>query len=119
MRNELKVARPYLGSLFTLVALPLFIGTMSLGCEASDDIDSYFVCQDYCTKKFDCEGTNPSSDETNACVDECRGSIEDDCGNEHQAAANDQIGECVDVSCAEFWSCMVFEASPVCFGFVD
>lgn len=119
MKNELKVPRLNLDALITLSAILLLIGAMSAGCKASDDIDSYFVCKDYCSKKFDCESANPSTDEKNACVDDCRSSIENDCGNDHQAAANDRIAECVDKSCVEFWSCMVFEASPACFGFVN
>jgi len=41
------------------------------------------------------------------------------CGNEHQAAANDQIDDCVSQGCTEFWVCMVFDAAPVCYGFVS
>jgi hypothetical protein len=70
-------------------------------------------------KKFDCEDKTPTGDETDTCVSACRGSIEDDCGNEHQADANDKLEECVDKSCTDFWVCMVFETAPECFGFVS
>jgi hypothetical protein len=100
--------------------LLLSVGLTGLmgSCEAIDNFDSHVVCQDYCTKKFDCESRKPTSDETETCVSACRNSIEDDCGNEHQGAANDKIGECVDNSCVEFATCMVFTAAPECFGFV-
>jgi hypothetical protein len=95
----------------------------NFGCEdtreAVDNLDSRAVCAQYCTKKYDCEGADPTDDEKTDCVNGCRNSIEDDCGNENQAAANDRIGECVDKSCDEFSACMVFDTAPECFGFVN
>lgn len=99
-------------------ALLLFVGLAGFGCEAVDNYNSRIACEHYCAKNFSCQDKSPSSDETSACVANCRDSIEDRCGNDHQDAANDQIEECVDKSCAEFWACMVFDAAPDCFGFV-
>ena len=93
-------------------------GLMGSGCETMDDFDSHVVCHDYCSKKFACASHDATGAETEACVDSCRDSIENNCGNEHQAAANDRIAECVDKSCLEFWACMVFDPAPGCFGFV-
>jgi hypothetical protein len=118
MKTQLKHACMIVGPIFAMVSLLLAVGGISSGCQGADNIDSYFVCQDYCDKKFDCNSQDPSSDEINTCVSECRTSIEDNCGNEHQAAANDLIGECVDQGCAEFWTCMHLEAAPKCHGFV-
>jgi hypothetical protein len=109
------------GTLFA--SLLLSVGLMGSSCdkpeEAVDDFDSRVACTDYCDKKADCGEQDATRDETKACVNACRDAIEDKCGNEHQAAANDQIAECVDNGCAEFWSCMVFNAAPECYGFVD
>jgi len=104
------------------VVLVLLAGLGSAGCEAiqeaKDNFDSHVACQDYCAKKFDCDNKTPTSDDTSTCVANCRNSIEDKCGNDHQAAANDQISTCVDKGCADFWTCMVFDAAPECYGFV-
>lgn len=109
--------------------IPVFILTamallpMNFACEdtreAVDNLDSRIVCAEYCTKKSDCDGSDPSDDENSACINACRSSIENDCGNENQAAANDKIGDCVDKSCVDFSVCMVFESAPECFGFVS
>lgn len=99
-----------------VLAMGLFLPACK---EAGDDFNSEVSCQSYCAKKFDCDELNPTSDETNECVNSCRNSIEDECGNDNQAAANDQIDICVDKSCDEFWVCMVFETAPECFGFVS
>ncbi len=87
--------------------------------EDIDDWNSNAVCRDYCAKKYDCDNSNPSNAEVEACVGACRQSIENECGNEHQAAANDRIGECVDMGCTDFWACMVFDTAPECYGFVN
>ena len=108
----------YACTIGTLVFL-LSAGLAGSGCEAMDNWDSRVVCGDYCAKKFDCESHSPTGSETNDCVGACRNSIEDNCGNEHQAAANDRIGECVDKGCVEFWACMIFDTAPDCFGFVS
>jgi hypothetical protein len=106
---------------FVTIALLLSVGLMmaSCGTEAKDNFDSAVACNHYCDKKFECLNADQSSDEHNACVSECRDSIENQCGNEHQAAANDKIEECVDQNCGSFWVCMVFEAAPECLGFVN
>ena len=109
--------------MFATSALLLAVGLLGSGCEATqeaaDDSDTHAMCQDYCSKKFDCEDHQPNSDETDGCVNGCRNSIEDNCGNNRQAAANDKIAECVDRGCVDFWACMVFEAAPSCFDFVN
>ncbi|MBK8011663.1 MAG: hypothetical protein IPK13_09940 [Deltaproteobacteria bacterium] len=104
-----------LAALVALAMLPIEL----MGCGAVDNINSEVVCGDYCGKKYACANQAPTSDERSGCVTSCRNSIENNCGNEHQAAANDRIGECVDKACAEFWPCMVLDAAPSCFGFVS
>ncbi|EKD52069.1 MAG: hypothetical protein ACD_62C00124G0005 [uncultured bacterium] len=119
VRHAVKVGVKGLAALVFL----LFVSLLFVDCggaqETIDNWDSQVTCGDYCTKKFDCEDTDPTSDETDTCVSECRNSIEDDCGNENQAAANDKINECVAMGCADFWSCLVFDVAPECFGFVN
>ena len=119
IRHACKIGVPR----FAAVALLLSVGLMGLGCEsatkAKDNFDSRLTCGDYCAKNFGCATHEPTSDETDTCVSNCRKSIEDNCGNEHQAAANDKVDECIDKGCAEFRVCMVFEAAPGCFGFVN
>jgi len=107
--------------MFVTVALLFSVGLMlgSCGTEAVDNFNSALACSHFCEKKFECQNVDPSSDEQNACVSECRDSIENNCGNEHQAAANDKIEECVDQDCGSFFVCMVFEAAPECLGFVN
>jgi len=103
-------------------ALFLSLGLMGIGCgaeEAINDFNSKNTCEDYCAKNFECNSVAPTTDETDVCVSDCRASMENDCGNENQDAANDQINECVDKGCAEFWACMVFDAAPECYGFVS
>jgi hypothetical protein len=90
-----------------------------LSCETVDDITSRVACSSYCDKKAACDGEELSKDEEDACENSCRDSIENNCGNEHQGAANDKINECVDKACGEFLTCMVFEAAPECFGFAS
>jgi hypothetical protein len=87
-------------------------------CSPSDNFDSRVACRHYCAKEFDCNNDDPTSGEADDCVSSCRESIEDNCGNDNQGAANDKIEECVDKSCVDFWACMVFEAAPECFDFV-
>jgi hypothetical protein len=99
-------------------ALLVSAGLAGSGCEATDNFDSRVACRHYCTKAFDCNDDDPTDDEFSDCVSDCRNSIEDNCGNEHQAAANDTIEECVDMDCVDFWACMVFDAAPACFDFV-
>lgn len=105
-----------------LALLLLGLGLMGFACQVTeevvDDVDSRITCGDYCDKKADCDGREETRDERQACVSACRDALEDECGNEHQAAANDQIAECVDEGCAAFAVCMVFEAAPECYGFV-
>ncbi len=93
--------------------------TLAAACTIQkDNLDSRFACTDYCTKKFECSGDNPTGDEKRECVTACRDTIENDCGNEHQAAVNDKMDECKDQSCGQFYTCMVFETAPECLGFV-
>jgi hypothetical protein len=123
MENLLRFVNRVRGPAFAAVALLLAVGLMAIGCEsvkeAKDNFDSRITSADYCAKKFDCAKHTPTSEETDACVSDARSSIEDNCGNEHQAAANKRIEECVDKGCGEFQLCMVFEAAPGCFGFVS
>jgi hypothetical protein len=104
--------------MFFAVAVLIVIGMMGSCGETMDNFNSQIACQDYCNKKYACENHDPTGDETSSCVSSCRNSIENNCGNQNQAAANDKIGGCVDKSCVEFWACMVFDAAPGCFGFV-
>lgn len=123
MESLMNHVRRAISPLIATVALLFAVGPTGSGCdsaqEAVDNFDSQAACQDYCAKKFDCQDHDATSAETDDCVGACRNSIEDDCGNEHQAEANDRIGECVDKGCAEFGACMVFEAAPACYGFVN
>ncbi len=105
--------------LMASAALVLAAGLGVSGCEAADDFNSRIACDHYCAKNFSCQDKSPSSDETSTCISNCRKSIEDNCGNDHQKAANNHIEDCVDKSCAEFWTCMVFDAAPECYGFVS
>ena len=120
MKSQLKHAFTFAGPAAAAGALLLTIGLM--GCEITqetvDDVSSEAICGDYCDKSFDCGDYDPSSAENDTCISQCRDSIEDNCGNDHQLAANDRIKECVDLGCAEFWACMVFDAAPECFDFV-
>ena len=108
----------------SLIALCFALGLMiACGGEQSKEnkanFNSQVACNHYCSKHFDCENVTPSQDDTDTCVSNCRNDIEDNCGNDNQQAANDKIEECVDKNCTEFGTCMVFDASPTCFGFVD
>jgi len=113
-----------------VVGIPLFVaaamlvsailvGSCAATKRATDNFNSRVACTDYCNKKYDCLNQDPTQGTRDACVNDCRNSIEDNCGNEHQAAANDKIEQCVDEGCVDFWTCMVFEAAPECFGFVS
>ncbi|MCB9726856.1 MAG: hypothetical protein H6744_15000 [Deltaproteobacteria bacterium] len=105
-----------------LATLMLAASLSGPGCDTNtemvDNEKSAVVCADYCAKKFDCEDRTASVDEDEACVAACRDSIEDGCGNDHQAAANARLAECVDKGCTEFWDCLVFAEAPECFNFV-
>jgi len=108
----------------SFVALLFTIGLMG-ACggdtseESKDNFNSQVACNKYCTKHFDCKDVEPTDEETDDCISSCRNAIEDNCGNDNQQAANDKIEECVDQGCTDFGACMVFEAAPDCFGFVD
>ncbi len=97
-----------------MVAMPTFAA-----CELAADIDSQTACAQYCSKSAACAEADPTDSETSDCIAECRSDIENNCGNDQQAEANTQIMECVDLSCTEFATCMVFEAAPACFGFAN
>jgi hypothetical protein len=109
--------------LFAVGALLLFVGLACSGCEstqeAADDSATLASCQDYCDKRFDCDDYQADSSEIDACVNVCRDSIEDGCGNNRQSDANDIIDDCVDRNCVDFLECMVFEDAPNCFNFVN
>ena len=102
-----------------VLALSAFVGLTASCGETIDNFNSEASCKDYCAKSFDCNNQSPTSGETDTCVGNCRNAIEDNCGNDNQAAANDKINECVDKGCVEFWGCMVFDTAPECFGFVN
>ena len=99
--------------------LPLAILALSACKEDVADINSEAACTNYCEKKFDCEQYDATNSEVDACVSNCRDSIEDNCGNDVQEDANAKIQECVDLSCDDFWPCMVFDDAPECFDFVE
>lgn len=113
--RSMRAATPTVLAALLLMA----IGPACDAKETYDDFDSEATCQDYCAKHFDCAEQNPSSDDTSVCVTACRDSIEDNCGNDDQAAANDKIGTCVDMACEDFDACMTYDSAPECFGFVD
>lgn len=104
-----------------LISFATFLGVLGLGgCgETIDDYDSETTCQGYCAKQYDCDDYTPSTTETDACVASCRNAIEDKCGNDDQAAANELINACVDKSCDEFDTCMGDTSQPECFDFAD
>ena len=97
----------------------LFLTASVASCGLVNNVNSAVNCRDYCDKRYDCDQVEPTDDEVDICVNECRDSIEDTCGNDHQADANAQIGECVDMGCAEFDACMVFDVAPECFRFAN
>lgn len=124
MSETTKYTHMIQGGMFATATALLLLGLTSVSCgtvveETYDNIDSRVNCRAYCDKTADCNNEQPSNDETQACITSCRDSIEDECGNEHQADANDQIGECVDMGCTDFRACMVFDLAPECYGFVD
>ena len=102
-----------------VLLLAAIAGTLAGCAETVDDFNSELICQDYCSKKFACDDYNPTSDDTNVCVTSCRDTIENECGNDDQSGVNDVIGGCVDLSCDDFWGCMVFDAAPECLGFIE
>lgn len=119
MQSPHNVGRPQMATLALLQTLTL----LWMGCggieEMKNNFDSRGACQSFCTKRFECESKNSNDSENDICTSSCRNSIENNCGNEHQAAANDKIQECVDKGCVNFTTCMAFSASPSCFGFVN
>ena len=119
MRRALGNGTAAVAATLVLLALGLAGPACEVAREAKDDFDSHIACQDYCAKAYACKNHTPTTDETSSCVSACRNSIENNCGNDHQAAANDKIGECVDKGCVDFWGCMVFQAAPECYGFVS
>lgn len=105
------------GLIVPLAAIVLSIAA-GTGCGALDDFNSYLACQHYCSKNYECLGVMPTGEATDNCIANCRESIEFNCGDENQQAANDHIEECVDLGCPGFWTCMVFDSAPECYGFV-
>ena len=107
----------------TAVPLLLCAGLVPAGCDSAEeaiaDFDSTKACEHYCAKKFECDGKTPSKADSDKCFASCRNAIENNCGNDHQVAANDKIEECVDKGCTDFKVCMVFSAAPVCFAFTN
>lgn len=108
--------------LFACGALTLTFG-LTLGCEetseAKENYDSKQTCEDYCVKKYDCADVNPTEAQSTSCVNLCRDSIEDNCGNANQDAANDKLDTCNNQTCDQFAQCVVFAEEPGCFGFAD
>jgi hypothetical protein len=122
-RKKIKILLKHMSkarvSMFAAVALLFSVGLMLGSCgEEIDDFNSEIQCRDFCAKDFECKSMIPTDDETNVCVNQCRNHIEIQCGNEHQAVANAQIEQCVDMGCVDFFVCMVFDANPQCYGFV-
>jgi hypothetical protein len=119
MKNLMKhpswLSVPVFASVAFLFGIVLMMG--SCGDEI-DDWNSKRACESYCDKAFACGDIVPTDDQKSTCVSNCRTDIEVRCGNEHQAAANDKIFECVELACPDFLGCMIFEANPVCYGFV-
>jgi len=87
--------------------------------DAVEDVRALEACDDYCDRKFDCADESPSAEEDRACTDECVDTIDDTCDAEHRSDAIDTLNECVEMSCGEFYTCLVFDTAPACFGFVD
>lgn len=98
--------------------LLLTVLALSACGEKLDDVNSEAACTNYCDKMFACDELDPTSDEQETCVSECRDTIENECGNDAQSGANTIIQECVDLACDDFWPCMVYEEAPECFDFV-
>lgn len=104
----------------TLACLGLFSIT---GCgeaeEAVNDLRAIEACDDYCDKKFDCADEEVTDEEDDACEQECVDDLEDVCGPENREDAIETLNGCVENSCGDFTACLVFDAAPECFGFVD
>lgn len=101
------------------ITLAAAVLALSACKEDVEDFNSAAACTNYCEKKFDCDQYDATNDEVADCVATCRDSIEDYCGNDVQQEANNKIQECVDLSCDDFWACMVFDVAPECFDFVE
>lgn len=87
--------------------------------ETVDDVRAAEACDDYCDKLADCADEEMTESEDDACEARCEDDLRDNCGEDDRPAAVEKINECVEMSCGEFAGCMVFEAAPACFGFVD
>ena len=103
------------------ISITLTVAVLALSAckEDLEDFNSAAACTNYCEKQYDCDQYDATNDEVADCVANCRDSIEDNCGNDVQQDANDKIQECVDLSCDDFWTCMVFDTAPECFDFVE
>lgn len=113
-----------MNALHATVAALSIIGLSALaGCgaaeDAVEDARSWEACDDYCDRKFDCADESPTSEEDQACTDECIDTLDDTCDAEHRSEAIDTLNDCVELSCGDFYACLVFDTAPACFGFVD
>lgn len=101
----------------------LGLSTLATGCgeaeEAVDDVRSWEACDDYCDRKADCADETYTSEEDEACTNECIDTIDDTCDADHRSEAITKLNNCVEEACGEFYGCLVFDAAPACFGFVD
>jgi hypothetical protein len=95
----------------------LLLTPLLSACELVDDVDSGAACGQFCSKEAACDGEEPTAEQTTTCVEACRSDIENNCGNDQQSFANEQILECVDLACDDFDTCMVFDQAPACFDF--
>ncbi len=107
-----------------VVALSLFgVAPMIAGCgeaeDAVEDVRSWEACDDYCDRKSDCADESLSSEEDEECTNECIDTLDDTCDADHRSEAIDTLNNCVEEACGEFYGCLVFDAAPACFGFVD
>lgn len=87
--------------------------------DAVEDVRALEACDDYCDRKSDCADETLTDEEDEACTNECIDTIDDTCDAEYRSEAIDTLNDCVEMSCGDFYACLVFDSAPACFGFVD
>lgn len=107
-----------------LIALTIALSATALiACdeaeEVVEDLQAAEACDDYCDKVADCRDEQMTDAEDAQCEDRCMDTLRDECGTDDRPAAVEKINECVEMACGEFAGCLVLDAAPACFGFVD
>lgn len=87
--------------------------------DAVEEVQALEACDDYCDRKFECADEDPTDEEDDECTNECEDTLNNTCDRENRDQAIETLNDCVDNSCGEFTACLVFEAAPECFDFVD